>query len=109
MMLIARGTVKPTFVPSSPRGHLCGELLFHAADLSDRLGSWVDFVSSKVGVCLVWGVQPPSMSGHWTEQETRYVLQGPALKLYASHPAHSIKGSPSPALVGVQCGHTPTP
>ncbi len=71
-----------TFVPSSPGGHLCGELLFHAADLSDRLGSWVDLVWSK---------------------------QVPALKLYASHPAHSIKGSPSPALVGVRCGHTPIP
>jgi hypothetical protein len=54
-----------------------------------------------------FSLQPPSVSGHWTRQDTRYVWQGPSLKLSATHPAYSIQGNPSPALVGVQCGHAP--
>jgi hypothetical protein len=54
-------------------------------------------------------LQPSLLAGHWTEQDTQYIWQGPTLKLYATHPARSIHGSPSPTLVGVQCGHTPTP
>ena len=43
----------------------------------------------------------------WMRQDTAYVWRGPALKLFASRPAKRIPGQPSPALVGVQCGHLP--
>ena len=44
----------------------------------------------------------------WMRQDTVYEWQGPALKLFASRPARRIPGQPSPALVGVQCGHLPS-
>ena len=44
----------------------------------------------------------------WMRQDTVYEWQGPALKLFVSRPARRIPGQPSPALVGVQCGHLPS-
>jgi Immunoglobulin-like domain of bacterial spore germination len=43
----------------------------------------------------------------WMRQDTVYAWQGPALKLLARDPAKRLRGTPSPALVGVQCGHIP--
>ena len=43
----------------------------------------------------------------WTREDTDYVWRGPALKLYAAHPARRISAAPSPALVGLHCGHRP--
>ncbi len=43
----------------------------------------------------------------WMRQDTVYAWQGPALKVLAREPARRLRGAPSPALVGVQCGHLP--
>ena len=43
----------------------------------------------------------------WMRQDTMYVWQGPRLKPFARRSATRIPGQPSPALVGVQCGHVP--
>ncbi|MGZ4480949.1 MAG: DUF4232 domain-containing protein, partial [Gaiellales bacterium] len=43
----------------------------------------------------------------WMRQDTVYLWQGPRLKLLARYAATRIPGQPSPALVGVQCGHVP--
>ena len=43
----------------------------------------------------------------WMGQDTVYVWQGPALKLFAREPARRLRGAPSPTLIGVQCGHVP--
>ena len=43
----------------------------------------------------------------WMRQDTVYAWHGPALKLFARGPARRLRGAPSPALVGMQCGHLP--
>jgi len=43
----------------------------------------------------------------WMRQDTVYVWQGPTLRLFARRAATRMRGAPSPALVGVQCGHLP--
>jgi len=43
----------------------------------------------------------------WMRQDTVYSWKGPALKVFARGPARRMRGAPSPALVGVQCGHPP--
>ncbi len=43
----------------------------------------------------------------WMRQDTVYGWQGPALKQLAREPATRLRGAPSPALVGVECGHPP--
>lgn len=45
----------------------------------------------------------------WTQQDTTYVWRGPGLKPYASGPTRSLRGLPSPSLVGLHCGHPPSP
>lgn len=43
----------------------------------------------------------------WMRQDTVYVWRGPRLELLARRAATRLPGQPSPALVGVQCGHAP--
>jgi hypothetical protein len=50
---------------------------------------------------------PVPQPRYWTRQDTDYVWQGPALKLFASHPARQIPALPPPALAGLHCGHPP--
>jgi len=43
----------------------------------------------------------------WMRRDTVYVWHGPTLKQLAREPARRLRGAPSPALVGVECGHPP--
>jgi photosystem II stability/assembly factor-like uncharacterized protein len=44
----------------------------------------------------------------WMRQDTVYAWHGPVLKLISRGVAKRMPGPPSPALVGVQCGHLPS-
>jgi hypothetical protein len=50
---------------------------------------------------------PASQPRYWMRQDTGFVWQGPALKLYASHAVKRLAGLPPPSLVGLHCGHEP--
>ena len=54
-------------------------------------------------------LQPLTGPRYWTRQDTNYVWQGSLLSQQAPAAVTRIAGTPPPGLVGVHCGHTPTP
>ena len=76
-------------------------------------GLWAGMTCSMQGVRHFVTVHhfvltPPSQPHYWTQQNTEYVWQGPALKLYATGPTRRLPSLPPPGLVGLHCGHPPS-
>lgn len=77
-------------------------------------GLWAGMTCSARGVRHFVTVHqfvltPSSQPHYWTQQDPEYVWQGPALKLYTTGPTRRLTGLPPPGLVGLHCGHPPTP